>query len=77
MIHVDLPYDFGTFVKVKDKDGNVDCCGVVSAYTVVDDIWIVWVSEYKETFCRIFLPEDVEPMNEIEISELKKKYNEG
>ena len=23
MIHVDLPYDFGTFVKVKDEESNL------------------------------------------------------
>lgn len=77
MIHVDLPYDYGTFMKAKDKEtGDVIFCGTVVAYTVCDDGWLVWVSGYRESCCGEFLPEEVEPMTELEIEDLMKKYGE-
>ena len=76
MIHVDLPYDYGTFVKVKnEKTGNFDC-GTIVAYMVSYDGWCVWVSGYKEAWCGEFLPEDIELMSQSEIDKLKKKYGE-
>ena len=37
MIHVDLPHDYGTFVKAKGKDGAVLFLGTIVAYMVTDD----------------------------------------
>lgn len=73
MFTVELPYDIGTFMKVFDKDKNVEYCGTVAAYTICNDGWLVWVSGYKQAVTGEFLPEEVEPMTEEEISELKKK----
>lgn len=74
MIKIELPYDFGTFVKVKDKNREIEYCGIVAAYTVVDDGYLVWVSGYKQAVTGEFLPEDIELMSEEEIEELKKRY---
>ena len=48
MVTVNLPYDYGTFMKVLNEDRTVQYCGTVVAYTVTDDGWLVWVSGYKE-----------------------------
>lgn len=74
MVHVDLPYNYGTFVKAKGKDGNILFLGTVVAYMVTDDGYCIWVSAYKEAQCGEFLPEEVEPMKEFEVEELKNKY---
>ena len=29
MFTVELPYDIGTFMKVKDKDGSIAYCGIM------------------------------------------------
>ena len=70
MIHVELPYDYGTFVKVKNNNGIVTCRGTVSAYMVVEDGYIVLVSRYNQPWETECLPEQVEPMTELEIEEL-------
>lgn len=74
MFTVELPYDIGTFMKVKNKDGSIEYCGTVAAYTVADDGWLVWVSGYKEAVTGEYSPDEVELMTEKEIKELKKKY---
>lgn len=74
MFAVELPYDIGTFMKVKKENGEVTYCGTVAAYTVVDDGWLVWVSGYKEAITGEYLPEEVEVMTAEEVEELKKKY---
>lgn len=74
MIHVNLPYDYGTFVKTKDRNGDIMFYGTVSAYMVMDDGYCIWVSAYKEAQCGEFLPEDVVPMTEQEVIELKARY---
>jgi predicted transcriptional regulator len=77
MFTVELPYDTGTFMKVLDKDKNVEYCGTVCAYTVVNqNDYAIWVSGYKEAVTGEFLPDQLEPMTEEEIQELKKKYEE-
>lgn len=76
MIHIDLPYDYGTFVKVKNKNGTVNYCGTVAAYTITDDGWSVWVSGYKEAITGEYLPDEIELMSEKEIEELlKERYD--
>lgn len=42
MVHVELPYDFGTFVKVKWDERHIEYCGTVAAYTVTDEGYLVW-----------------------------------
>ena len=74
MIHVDLPYDYGTFVKVKCEKYQTEYCGTVAAYTVTDDGYLVWVSAYKESMTGEWLPEHITPMTESEIQELISKY---
>ena len=74
MFTVELPYDIGTFMKVKNKHGEVEYYGTVAAYTVAKDGWLVWVSGYKEPIAGECLPEDVELMTAEEIVELKRKY---
>lgn len=76
MIHVDLPYDYGTFVKVKTKQSGTVDYGTVAAYMVMDDGWCIWVSGYRQSWCGEFLPEDIETMSELEIKELKVRYHE-
>lgn len=80
MFTVELPYDIGTFMKVKKKNGEVEYYGTVAAYTVVDDGWLVWVSGYKESVTGEYLPEEVELMTEKEveglISRLKEDLND-
>ena len=75
MVTVNLPYDYGTFMKVLNEDKTVQYCGTVVAYTVVEDGWLVWVSGYKEAVTGEFEEHEVEVMTEEEIIELKKKYN--
>lgn len=75
MFRVELPYDIGTFLKVKNKDGKVEYCGTVAAYTVTDDGWLVWVSGYKQPVTGECLPEQVELMTEEEIDILKGEYD--
>lgn len=74
MIKVELPYDFGTFMKAKDFDGNVECRGSIVGYTVTDEGWLVWISAYKESFAGEYLPSMVEPMTEEEIEEMISEY---
>lgn len=74
MIHVDLPWNYGTFMKVKSSIKDVSYCGTVVAYTVTDDGWLVWVSGYKIPITGEYLPEEVEPMTESEIEELKRNF---
>ena len=74
MITVNLPYDYGTFMKVLNEDKTVQYCGTVVAYTVVEDGWLVWVSGYKEAVTGEFEEHEIEVMTEEEIIELKKKY---
>lgn len=74
MFTIELPYDIGTFMKVKNKHGEVEYCGTVAAYTVTDDEWLVWISGYKEAITGECLPEEVELMTAEEIVELKRKY---
>ena len=76
MIHVDLPYDYGTFVKVKAKDSTIFFYGTVAAYMVSYDGYLVWVSGYRESWCGEYLPEEVEPMTKKEIAELKRRHGE-
>lgn len=75
MFTVELPYNIGSFMKVKNSKGEVEYYGTVSAYTVVDDGWLIWVSGYKQSVTGEYLPEEVEPMTEHEINELIQKYN--
>ena len=71
MIHVNLPYDHGTFVKVKDTDGNIAFYGRVAGYAVYKDGYTVYISEGSGTvICGEFLPEEVEPLTAQEIAEL-------
>lgn len=74
MIHIDLPYDFGTFVKVKDVEANLIRYGSVATYEVMDDGYLIWVSGYKEPWCGVYLPDMVELMSDDEIEVLVKKY---
>jgi hypothetical protein len=74
MIHVDLPYDFGTFVKVKDEESNLIRYGSVAIYEVMDDGYLIWVSGYKEPWRGVYLPDMVELMSDDEIEVLVKKY---
>ena len=74
MIHVDLPHDYGTFVKAKGKDGAVLFLGTIVAYMVTDDGYLIWVYAYKEAQCGEFLTEEIELMTEQEIAELKARY---
>ena len=74
MVHVELPYDFGTFVKVKWDERNVEYCGTVAAYTVTDEGYLVWVSAYNESMTGEWLSRHVTPMTEEEIQELIAKY---
>lgn len=75
MFTVELPYDIGAFLKVKNTDGRVEYCGTVAAYTVTDDGWLVWVSGYKQPVTGECLPEQVELMTEEEIDILKGEYD--
>lgn len=75
MFTVELPYDIGTFLKVKNAYGKVEYCGTVAAYTVTDDGWLVWVSGYKQPVGGECLPEQVEPMTAEEIDILKGEHN--
>lgn len=74
MTYVELPYDYGTFVKVKNENGDVDFHGTVEAYTVTEDGYFVWVSGYKQPCCAECLPEQIELMTESEIEELVKEF---
>lgn len=76
MIHVELPYDFGTFVKIKDVDSSATLYATISSYFVYRDGVTVWVSGYKEAWCGEYLMEEIELMTEEEIKQLKEKYNE-
>lgn len=75
MFKVELPYDIGTFVKVKEegfKDYNY--FGTVASYTVVDeDDYLIWVSGYKEACAGEYLPKEVTPMTDEEIEKLIKE----
>lgn len=77
MFRVELPYDIGTFLKVKNTDGKVEYCGTVAAYTVTDDGWLVWVSGYKQPVTGECFPEQVELMTEEEIDILTGDENSG
>lgn len=55
MLHIDLPYDIGT----------------VSAYTVFNKGYSIWISGYKEPCSGEYSPEEVIPMTEEEIIKLK------
>lgn len=74
MVHVELPYDFGTFVKVKYDEYHAEYCGTVAAYTVTDEGFLIWVSAYNESMTGEWLPRHVTPMTESEIQELIAKY---
>ena len=71
MFTVELPYNIGTFVKVKTKNGEVDYYGTVAAYTVSQDGYLIWVSGYKEAITGEYLPEEVELISDKEIELLK------
>ena len=75
MFTVTLPYDIGTFMKVKNKDGTVAYKGTVSCYTVTENSYLLWVSGYKEAITGECLLEDVEPMTDEEIYSLKIEYD--
>lgn len=70
MFTVELPYNIGTFVKVKTENGKVDYYGTVAAYTVSQDGYLIWVSGYKEAITGEYLPEEVELMSDKEIKSL-------
>lgn len=74
MIHIDLPYDYGTFVRVKDENGNIPYCGTVSAYTLASTGFLIWVSGYKQPYCGEYQLEEIELMNKSEIEELIKSF---
>ena len=74
MLKVELPYDIGTFMKVKGRNGEVMYCGTVAAYTVTDDGWLIWISGYKQAVTGEYLPEEVELMTEEEIAELVQTF---
>ena len=74
MFTVELPYDIGTFVKVKTKNNGVQYYGTIAAYTVARDGWLIWVSGYKEAITGEYLPEEVELMTTEEVDELRRKY---
>lgn len=76
MIHVDLPYDYGTFVKVKNEDEKVLLRGTVVAYSVDKDGYLIWVSDFCEPWCGECLPDSVESMNAEEIEMLLKEPHE-
>ena len=62
MIHVSLPYNYGTMMKVKDSDGNIAFYGRVVGYAVYEDGYTIYMSEGSGTsICGEFLPEEVEP----------------
>lgn len=79
MFTVSLPYEIGTFVKVKASLSNsTRFIGTVSAYTVTDpNKFLIWVSAYKNALAAECLPEDVVPLNESEIELFMKSYEEG
>ena len=77
MLTVELPYDIGTFMKVKNKNGDIEYCGTVAAYTVANDGWAVWVSGYKQPVTGEYLPEEVELMTPEEIKNLISHYEKG
>lgn len=76
---VELPYEPGTFVKAIDtidSDKRVEGYGTVVSYTVCSDKpndFLVWVSGYKESWCGEYLPNEVTPLSEEEIEQLKKE----
>ena len=72
MINIELPYDFGTFVKVLDDKKTVKYYGTISAYTVTEDGWLAWVSIYKQALSEECLPEEIKLMTEKEIKNLIK-----
>lgn len=80
MFSVDLPYEIGTFVKVVDpkfERKEPIYCGTVAAYTVCSQTdYCIWVSGYKEACTGEYLPEEVIPMTDEEIQELKKQRGE-
>lgn len=68
----ELPYKIGTFIRAKGKIDGVQILGTVAAYELYDDGYMIWVSGYRESICGVFLPEDVVPLTDEEIYELKK-----
>ena len=73
-VYVELPYEFGTWMKVLNKDKTIAYCGTVVAYTVTDDGWLVYVSGYKEAVTGEYLPDEVVQMTQREIDELIRRY---
>lgn len=80
MLTVKLPYTIGTFVKIinpKFKRKEPVDYGTVVAYEVCSQTdYYIWVSGYKEACCGEYLPEEVVPMTDEEIDELKKQRGE-
>ena len=76
MFTISLPYEIGTFVKVKTSLTNpTSFMGTVSAYTVTHpNEFLIWVSAYKDALAAECLPEEVVPLNESEIELLKKNH---
>lgn len=66
------PYDYGTFVKTNDRSG-VTIRGTVSAYTVTESGYLIWVSGYNTPCCAECLPEEVELMSKHEIAAMLKE----
>ena len=76
MFKVELPYNIGTFVKITNplferKNAPKTLFGTVSAYTVTNDGYFIWVSGYKESWGGEYLPSEVSPMTAEEIEKLK------
>jgi len=77
MIKVELPYDFGDFVKGKSPNGEHFFYGTVEAYNcVVKNGFFVCVSGYKEPISVEFKPSDVTLLTDEEIGQLIKERGE-
>jgi len=76
MIKLELPYNYGDFVKAKLPEGDF-LFGTVSAYNcVVKDGFLVCVSGYKQPICGDFIPSEVTLLTEEEINQLIKEHED-
>ena len=73
MFTVELPYEIGTFVRVK-TDFTKRPVGSVVAYTVHENGYFIWVSYHKQSGAEECDPENVEPLSEDVITAIDNGY---
>jgi hypothetical protein len=72
MFTVELPYDYGTFVKVPSKEEkDKEICCIVTGYTISEDELLILVTGYTNLFIGGYLETEITVMTEEEIEEIK------